>query len=424
MTASPDCRVACVLAVLFVRTDAVAEEPVRMTMTEAVRRATEHNPTLLVAREEINRARALVEEVRAQSLPTLYGTGTYLRLDRDRVFEGFVTEPKGQVNLEATLSVPLVNPRAWAQWAHARNDVDVSKAAAMDTRRTVAVATGHAYLAVFAQKRLLEANIRARDTAKAHFDYAHSRYAGGVGNRLDEVRAAQQVSADESLVQTSYAMIDSAQEALGVLVGLDVPVDSAEEPDFAPAPTLATAIDEGTKTRADVVAADRRRRAADQVHRDSWTDYSPFVSAIFQPFYQEPPTSQTPSTGWQGQVALTVPFYDGGLRYGLEKEREALAREAADSLEGTVRQTRSDVRAAFETLRRAEASLARSRDAARFAAEALSLAGTAYRGGATTNLEVIDAEQTSRDAEIQVEIASDTARQARLDVLAAIGRFP
>jgi outer membrane protein TolC len=424
MTVSPDRRVACMLAVLVVRTDAVAEEPMRMTMTEAVRRATEHNPTLLVAREEINRARALVEEVRAQSLPTLYGTGTYLRLDRDRVFEGFVTEPKGQVNLEATLSVPLVNPRAWAQWAHARNDVDVSKAAAMDTRRTVAVATGHAYLAVFAQKRLLEANIRARDTAKAHFDYAHSRYAGGVGNRLDEVRAAQQVSADESLVQTSYAMIDSAQEALGVLVGLDVPVDSAEEPEFAPAPPLAAAIDEGTKTRADVVAADRRRRAADQVHRDTWTDYSPFVSAIFQPFYQEPPTSQTPSTGWQGQVALTVPFYDGGLRYGLEKERDALAREAADSLEGTVRQTRSDVRAAFETLRRAEASLAQSRDAARFAAEALSLAGTAYRAGATTNLEVIDAEQTSRDAEIQVEIASDTARQARLDVLAAIGRFP
>ena len=396
-----------------------------MTMTEAVRRATEHNPTLLVAREDGTIERLAGRGSARESLPTLYGTGTSLPL-RPRIAssKGSSRSRKVRSTFEATLSVPLVNPRAWAQWAHARNDVDVSKAAAIDTRRTVAVATGHAYLAVFAQKRLLEANIRARDTAKAHFDYAHSRYAGGVGNRLDEVRAAQQVSADESLVQTSYAMIDSAQEALGVLVGLDVPVDSAEEPDFAPAPTLATAIDEGTKTRADVVAADRRRRAADQVHRDSWTDYSPFVSAIFQPFYQEPPTSQTPSTGWQGQVALTVPFYDGGLRYGLEKEREALAREAADSLEGTVRQTRSDVRAAFETLRRAEASLARSRDAARFAAEALSLAGTAYRGGATTNLEVIDAEQTSRDAEIQVEIASDTARQARLDVLAAIGRFP
>jgi outer membrane protein TolC len=416
--------VGCAIAALLAPTAAGGQERIRMTMAEAIRRAVDRNPALLVAGEEIRRAQAVVEEVRAQSLPTLYGAGTYIRLDRDRLFDGAVIEPKGQVNLTATLGIPLVNPRAWAQWSHARDNVEVSRADAKDTRRIVGVATGHAYLAVFVQKRLLEANLRALQTAKAHFDYAHSRYVGGVGNRLDEVRAAQQVSADESLVQTSYAMIDRAQEALGVLVGVDVPVDTDEEPEFSGTPPLAAAIDEGTKTRADVVAAVRRKQASDHVSRDSWTDYSPYVSAIFQPFYQDPPTSQTPKSGWEAEVVLTVPFYDGGLRYGLQKEREALAREAADSLEGTVRQTRSDIRAALDTVHRAEASLLDARDAARFAADALNLAGLAYRGGATSNIEVIDAEQTARDTEIQIEIASDTVRQARLDALAAIGRFP
>lgn len=54
----------------------------------------------------------------------------------------------------------------------------------------------------------------------------------------------------------------------------------------------------------------------------------------------------------------------------------------------------------------------------------LSLANLAYSAGATTNLEVIDAERRARDAETQAVIAEDNARQARLDPLSASGRFP
>ena len=62
--------------------------------------------------------------------------------------------------------------------------------------------------------------------------------------------------------------------------------------------------------------------------------------------------------------------------------------------------------------------------AARLANEALRLATLAYIAGATTNLEVIDAERQARDAETQEEVAADNARQAQLDLLAASGRFP
>ena len=55
---------------------------------------------------------------------------------------------------------------------------------------------------------------------------------------------------------------------------------------------------------------------------------------------------------------------------------------------------------------------------------ALRLSELAYRAGATSNLEVIDAERASRDADTAAAIAEDAARQARLDLLAASGRFP
>ncbi|MCL2449666.1 MAG: TolC family protein, partial [Polyangiaceae bacterium] len=62
--------------------------------------------------------------------------------------------------------------------------------------------------------------------------------------------------------------------------------------------------------------------------------------------------------------------------------------------------------------------------AADLARTALELAEMAYRAGAATNIEVIDAERTARDAETAVAVAEDGARQARLDLLAATGRFP
>ncbi len=121
---------------------------------------------------------------------------------------------------------------------------------------------------------------------------------------------------------------------------------------------------------------------------------------------------------------LTVPFYDGGLRYGQEKERSVSRDEAQAALDNTLRQARSDVRTAFDELKRADAALASTRDAARLAEVALDLANVAYRAGAYTNIEVIDAERTARDAETAVAVAEDGARQARIDLLAATGRFP
>ncbi len=413
-----------VIALVATGRSARAEEPQRLTLEEAVRRSLARNPTYEVAREEIRRAQALVEEARATSMPTLSGAASYVRLDNDRVSGGQVLEPRGQGSLIATLAVPLVSPRTWAAWSHAKDNVDVARASADDTRRTIAVATGHAYLAVFAQKRVLEATERARDTAKAHYDYAHTRFAGGVGNRLDEVRAAQELATDEALVHTSNAAITRAQEALGVLVGSDDPLDSAEEPALPAPPPLPEAIDLATKTRSDVLEAHARAQAARRVDRDHWTEYSPSVAGTFQPFYEDPPTVTMPTTGWQAELLLTVPFYEGGLQQGLGRERESLLLEAQSGVQGTERQARSDVRAAFEALGQASASLVQAREAARLANEALRLATLAYTAGATTNLEVIDAERQARDAETQEEVAADNARQAQLDLLAASGRFP
>jgi outer membrane protein TolC len=276
---------------------------------------------------------------------------------------------------------------------------------------------------VIGQRRVLESSEHARDTARAHEAFAKSRLEGGVGNRLDAVRAAQQRATSETKVENQTIALTRAQEALGVLVGENGPVDATDASLGAP-PSLAAALGEAESKRSDVVVSKERVELARRTVRDSYVDYLPVLTGIAQPFYQNPSTLTLPTTGWQAQLLLTLPLYDGGSRYGLKQERDALYEQAKSKLDAALRQARSEVRIAFEAVIRADEALARAREASKLAQEGLELAQLAYRAGATSNLEVIDAERSARDAETDVAVAEDTARQGRLDLLAAAGRFP
>jgi outer membrane protein TolC len=396
----------------------------RITLAQALQRALVQNVSVVVALEEIRRAEALVREARAASLPTLIGTGIYTRLDMDRQFSGRTILARDQLSANANLTVPLIVPQRWASWSHASTNVKTARASAEDIKRQTAVAVARAFLTVISQRHVVDVNQHALKTAKAHYDYAHTRLVGGVGNRVDDVRAEQQMAVNLSQLETSYVALARAREALGILLGDQGPLDAVEDIPLAAAPPLSVALEEATTRRPDVAANRARLEAAEQVRKDDYTDYLPFLVGNIQPFYQHPETLTQPATGWQAQLVLTVPFYDGGLRYGLADERQSLSAEAKAQYDAIVRQARSDVRVAFEAVKRAEAALAAAVDSARLARSALELATLSYRAGATTNLEVIDAERAAHAADTAAAVAEDQAGQARIDLLAASGRFP
>jgi outer membrane protein TolC len=302
--------------------------------------------------------------------------------------------------------------------------VKTTRAAAEDVKRQTAVAVARAFLTVISQRHVVDVNEHALKTAKAHYDFAHTRMVGGIGNRVDDVRAEQQMEVNQSQLESSYAALMRSREALGILLGDQGPLDAVEDIPLPRAPPFSVALEESTTKRPDVEANRVRALSAEQVRKDSYTDYLPFLVGSFQPFFQSPESLTQPKTGWQAQLVLTIPFYDGGLRYGLADERASLSAEAHAQYEGIVRQARSDVRIAFESVKRAEAALAAAVNAARLARSALDLATLSYRAGATTNLEVIDAERAAHAADTAAAVAEDQAGQARIDLLAASGRFP
>ena len=94
------------------------------------------------------------------------------------------------------------------------------------------------------------------------------------------------------------------------------------------------------------------------------------------------------------------------------------------NLAGALSQASSQVRAAREAVASGERSLTSLRAAADQAQQVVTIVNVSFQAGGATNIEVIDAERSARDADTAVAAAEDTLRRARLDLLLALGRFP
>jgi outer membrane protein TolC len=315
-------------------------------------------------------------------------------------------------------------PARWAQWSHARDGLEIAAMNNADVRRTLAVTVAHTYLSLVSQHRVIQVDERARDNARSHLEYTHARALGGLGSQVDDKRAAQELTAVMSQLEVAYAQLAVQQEALGVLLGVEHPLDSELSVLLETPPELQDALDDAPKLRTDLRLADLRLRAAEHVVRDEYTDYLPTIVASGAPLYYTPSIPSIPTWSWQVQLALSFTLYDGGMREGIAHERVTLRDEARINREGVARTLPADVRAALAELTHARRSTAAARASAEDAALVLSMTDQAYRAGGTTNLEVIDAERRARDADNAAAVAEDVERQATLDLLAASGRFP
>lgn len=85
---------------------------------------------------------------------------------------------------------------------------------------------------------------------------------------------------------------------------------------------------------------------------------------------------------------------------------------------------RADLRSAQASVESSERGLTHAHLAAQHAADVLRITDVAFRAGATTNIELVDAQRRARDADTSAAQAEDRVRQARLDLLVALGRFP
>ena len=393
-----------------------------LTLDQAVERAIKNNPTVAQASQDILRAEGLLQQARAATMPFITAGMNTLVNSTERRFDDVVTSPQTQATLSAQFGMPVLAPSRWAAKAQAQDQVEIANLSTADVRTVIAVSTAQAYLAIIALKREVEVTQRALDTSLAHLDYARRRLEAGAGTRVNELRAGQEVSTNEARLETAQLGVRRAQEALGVLIVSDGPADTAGDPVFVIPPIA----DEAgwMALRPDVRLFTAEERAADRVWKDSSKDWFPTAIATFDPQAIVPASIFTSPRSWRFVVNFTQPIFDSGERKGLKRVREANYNVSRLALTGLQIQARSEVRLAQETILRSERAFAGLRSAADQANEVLKITTFAFETGATTNLEVIDAQRQARDADTAAVLAEHVVRRSQLELLTALGRFP
>ena len=132
----------------------------------------------------------------------------------------------------------------------------------------------------------------------------------------------------------------------------------------------------------------------------------------------------TSPRSWRLTVLFSQPVFDGGLRRGLSRAGRRRSTPRASRSKALEIQARSEVRVAQETVRSSERVLTSLRTAAQQAGGVLEIVNIAFEAGATTNLEVIDAQRQARDADSAAAVAENVLWRAQAGLARFAGEIP
>ncbi len=425
---TPAVRIVVVLFALFLcSTSASAQvaSPTPITFADAIKQAQERNTTLRAAATVILRAEALIQQARAATRFQLTGNVTSTTLNTGVEFEGTTVTPQSQLAATLTAAQPILAAAAWARRAQADDARNVAELSVADIRRQIAFATADAFLTVIAQRRVMQGTVRARDVAKAHLDLATELERGGTGSRLSVLRAEQQYETNQGLLESTLVALYRAQEALGVLILAPGPADAADEPEFKVIGADEFGRIQGPSVRrTDLQLFTAEKDAAARIVTDSRKDWWPTVDLLFQPSTTYPSQFFLPQNSWRILAQANIPIFDSGQRTAVRRERQVEFERRELILQGAMFTANSEIRAAYNATVGYERSLGNARTAAARAQQVVEITNVSFRAGAATNIEVIDAERSARDADLAVAMAEDQLRRARLELLNAVGQFP
>ena len=395
------------------------------TWDEAIALLRAHSPDYRSNQDTILRAEAQTRIALAGVLPTLYGQATYTHqfLTSTIPFGGasIVTPPPNVAGLGATATWTPLNPRAMYGLGTAERNVDAAKLAFEERRRQLAVAMVDVMLETLAAERVAELNRTGLRASLERLLLTQTRQQYGQGTALDVDRAQQDVAASRALIVTGDETLRQARESLGVVLGLRVPVAPPRELDIERlerSVASACRLNEEIEKRPDVVAARTRAEIARRAIRDAELMTAPTIGVTSQLAYASEVTFG-PLTTWSVAGVLTVPFYDGGVRYGALRD----ARAAADQADQALEAARLSAIVASARAHRAVGVTDASRDVARqqrdLAQRIDERTRDGYAHGLGTSLDLVISAQALRQAEISLAVLEFQVAEARANAVLA-----
>lgn len=403
---------------LFCTTTSVGAE----TLAEAVALAYQTNPTLRAQRAQQRSVDETVVQAQANYAPTASLSGQ-VRYD-----ENF-NRGEGDTAASATLGVSqsvYSGGRIAASVSGARADVLSGREQLRSVEVNVLLNVVQAYIDIRRDQEALRIRTDNVAVLRRQLEETRARFEVGEITRTDVAQAEARLALSEANLANSQATLANSRARYASVVGQN-PGELAPEP---PLPALPATVEEAyaiAQAESPAIrSADFAELSARARVRAARAEFAPNVSvdggytAGRNPLFGAIDNlSQTANV----RLGASVPLFSGGLN--ASRVRQALERENAArfQVDEARRSVLNDVAQAWNGLLAARAGVISNQEQVRATTVAYEGAAAEAQVGLRTTLDVLNAQQELRNAELLLVNARRDAYFAEASVLAAMGRL-
>jgi outer membrane protein TolC len=396
---------------------------------EAVTYLRARSTDLRTALDQVLQAEAQTRTALAAYLPTINATGTLTHnFVTTTLAPGsrpvpFDTYASGSIQA----SQPLINAQAFDQISIDELGEDAATLTVDDKKRTLALSVANQIVSVVTAERSAEINRVGLKVALEQLEITKRKQELGAANGLDVVRAQQNAANARATLVSGDESLREAREALGLALGIPEEVGVAHDvniDDLAKTAMGTCHVVPDVNDRPDVAAARTNLEVAKRNLRNAYFQFLPTLTAQSTLSSTGQPLNGFPNTTWNLLGILSVPLWDGGLRYGTIRAARAAEDIAQQNLEALRRQAIIQVQQAQRQLVVAGVSDKVAREQRDLAAQNDTMTQTAYMAGQGTSLELVTASEAHRQAELNLALQDFTVVKARVLAVLALATCP
>ncbi len=417
----------CVLATTRLAAAQRPSDTLQLTLDAALHRALDQSIAMRLARANVVDARGQVREALSGALPSVTGSIVYTRQfasiyqnlggPGDSLAKLFQNTPFGAANtwnfqLQAT-QVLWEGGKVGAGLAAAKSVRQIATLTQSETAGDVTYQVKQAYWNAALQGRLTAIAEQARQQLRQVRLFRQA----GTRAEYDLLRAEVDAANQEPPVVQARSSYDIAMLNLKRLLTIPpeqpLVLETTLESPEAMIPVLATD-SLGEPNRPGLAAAEVTVHQQEQLLKVARADRWPTLKATTTYNEQAFPQSVFPGSGdqfrrgWNGELKLSFPLFDGFKTSGSVEQARAAVLRAEAQRDSMRTQVALDVAQAKAEVARTRALLVARRETVRQAQRAQYLAGVRYTNGMATQLDVSDARVAAQQSEVnQVQATRD-----------------
>ena len=411
---------------LMSQSGSIYAESLNLDLETAKKIALENNPSIKIAREGVKKSRSMVTEARANLMPVISGFSSFQHAwELPTMVLNLPPEMGGQRKFKMgtennivygiNVSQPLFTGGAiWNGFQMSRIGRNIAEAQLKSIEQKLLSDVTGAYYHVLFANSALDVALEALESSEKNLEQVNKFYDAGKSSRFDVLRAEVQVANFKPMVVSSKNGLRLAESNLSLILGISDSVNYVfkEKLEFTESDLSHKNLDEllgiALRNRPEVLIMQEQKLITRKQLSIAKAALMP--SVIFGTSYQYQGmrddmdfTNDDFYKSFNSTLTLSIPLFSGLKNSSKMQQAKIAIKETGYQEESLINVIKLEVKSAYFIMKEAEEKVETQKKTIELATEALRLANLMYTEGASTQLDVLNANLALNQAKMNYQ---------------------